>query len=70
MPWFCAAVALGQLVAGGLVDERTVRDQLREACVDHIHAGGFTAAEADATITSGLTRGQSQPRTRPGRNVA
>ena len=29
---FCAAIALGQLVGGGLVDEHTVRDHLRTAC--------------------------------------
>ena len=65
---FCASVALGQLVAGGQLDENTARDRLREACAGHIQAGAFSAGQADATITSGLTRGAAQPRT--GRTTA
>ena len=65
---FRAAVALGQLVGGGQLDEHTARDRLREACAGHILAGAFTAVEADATITSGLTRGAAEPRT--GRTTA
>ena len=67
---FCASVALGQLVGGGLVDEQTVRDLLLAACMDHVRDGAFTAGQADATITSGLTRGKTQPRTRNPRRVA
>jgi hypothetical protein len=67
---FCAAIALGQLVAADLVDEHTVRGQLLEASVAHIAAGAFSAGEADATITSGLSRGATQPRSRPGRTAA
>ena len=33
---FSAAVALGQLVGGGQLDEHTARDRLREACAGHI----------------------------------
>ncbi len=67
---FTAAVALGQLVGGGLVDAYTVRDHLRRAVADHIAAGAFTASEADATISSGLTRGILEPRTGPNQGVA
>lgn len=68
---FCAAVALGQLVAGGVLDEHATRRHLYEACTGHIVAGAFTAGEADATITSGLHRGRLTPRTGPrGRSAA
>ena len=60
---FTAAVALGQLVGGQVLDEHTARDRLREACAQHVLDGAFTAVEADATITSGLTRGAAEPRT-------
>lgn len=59
---FAAAVALGQLVGAGQLDERTVRERLRDACTRHVADGAFTAAGADATITSGLTRGAQEPR--------
>lgn len=65
---FHASVALGQLVGGGQLDEATARDRLREACTQHILDGAFTAVEADATITSGLSRGAAEPRT--GRTTA
>lgn len=61
---FVAAVALGQLVGAGQLDEAIARDRLRDACAGHIAAGAFTAGEGDATITSGLTRGADEPRTR------
>lgn len=61
---FVASVALGQLVGAGQLDERTARDRLRDACAGHIAAGAFTVAEAEATITSGLSRGAAEPRTR------
>ncbi len=67
---FCASVALGQLVGGRQVDETTVHDLLLAACVDHVGVDGFTAAEANATIASGLGRGKTQPRTRNGRTAA
>jgi hypothetical protein len=65
---FCASIALGQLVAGGQLPEVIARDRLREACAQHILDGAFTAVQADATITSGLTRGAAEPRT--GRTTA
>ena len=61
---FVASLALGQLVGAGQLDEHTARDRLRHACAGHVSAGAFTAAEAEATITSGLTRGAAEPRTR------
>ena len=67
---FCAAVPLGQLVGADLIDEHTVRDRLRHACTNHLSAGAFTTVEANATVTSGLTRGKTQPRTRKPRRVA
>ncbi|GAA3612988.1 bifunctional DNA primase/polymerase [Microlunatus ginsengisoli] len=68
---FIASIALGQLVGDGLVDEPTVRDLLLAACAGHIGVHGFTTAEAESTIASGLTRGRNETRTtRTGRNVA
>jgi len=60
---FCAAVALGQLVAGGALPEDTARAALLGAAAGHVAAGGFTAAEAEATIRSGFTTGARNPRT-------
>lgn len=59
---FCAAVALGQLVAGRALAEHDARAALLAACETHLATGGFTADEADATITSGLTTGARNPR--------
>lgn len=68
---FCASVALGQLVAGGLLDDASTRHQLHQACADHVAAGAFTIAEAAATIASGLHRGSLTPRIGPrGRSAA
>ncbi len=60
-----AAVALGQLVAGGALAIEVVVDELKHGCVGHIAAGAFTAREADRTITSGLRAGALRPRTVP-----
>jgi len=60
---FCAAVALGQLVAGGALPDETARRALTAAAAGHVAAGGFTAAEAEATIRSGFTTGARNPRT-------
>ena len=59
---FCAAVALGQLVAGGALDEHHAHDALAEACRAHLDADAFTPAEAEATIRSGLRTGARNPR--------
>lgn len=55
-----AAFVLGQLVGAQLLDQAIVRDELISA------AGriGLGLAEAERTITSGLTAGARQPRTR------
>jgi len=60
---FCAAVALGQLVAGGALPEETAHHALTTSAAVHVAAGGFTAAEAEATIRSGFTTGARNPRT-------
>jgi hypothetical protein len=55
-----AAVALGQLVAGGELDETLVTTVLEQAATG---GGRRTVAEARATIRSGLRRGRLRPRT-------
>ncbi|MGH3812273.1 MAG: bifunctional DNA primase/polymerase [Pseudonocardiaceae bacterium] len=60
---FCAAVALGQLVAGGSLADADAQAALIEASTKHIAAGAFTTTEAEATIRSGLTTGARNPRT-------
>lgn len=56
-----AAYNLGQLVAGGELDERTVIDGLTTAGL----AAGLLAGEVEATIGSGLRSGKAEPRTAP-----
>lgn len=61
---FCAAVALGQLVAGGALAEHTAYDALTDAA--HVlMAGGCNCApgEVDSTIRSGFATGARNPRT-------
>ncbi|MGH3815229.1 MAG: bifunctional DNA primase/polymerase [Pseudonocardiaceae bacterium] len=60
---FCAAVALGQLVAGRSLADEDAHAALQEACAKHIAADAFTTAEAEATIRSGLATGTRNPRT-------
>lgn len=60
---YLAAVALGQLVAGGAITQTQVRSVLEDAAAAHIIAGAYTEAEREATITSGLTAGAKRPRT-------
>jgi hypothetical protein len=55
-----SAFALGQLVAGGLLDEATVRAELYEAAL----AIGLGEAETYKSINSGLRAGLAKPRTR------
>lgn len=59
---FCAAVALGQLVAGDALDEHQAAVALTDAAAIHIAAGAFTYAEALATIRSGFHAGARTPR--------
>lgn len=56
-----AAFALGQLVAGGELDQGTVEDELLRAALDC----GLGEGEARATIASGLNAGFAQPRQAP-----
>lgn len=59
---YAAAVALGQLVAGGALGEHEVRAALRTAAGRHIGVRQFTTREAEKTITSGLQAGAHRPR--------
>ncbi|PZF98409.1 bifunctional DNA primase/polymerase [Micromonospora deserti] len=55
---YIAAVALGQLVAGGAVAEDEAQSVLEQAGV----TGGLSCAEAYRTIRSGLAAGSKRPR--------
>jgi hypothetical protein len=58
-----AAVALGQLVAGGALSEQDVRAELIRASAGHIAADPtYTERQAHLTITSGLRAGAKRPR--------
>ncbi|MEV4267792.1 bifunctional DNA primase/polymerase [Kribbella sp. NPDC049584] len=59
---YTAAVALGQLVAGGSIAEPDVRAVLTDAASAQVVAGAYTAWEADNTISSGLRAGAKRPR--------
>ncbi|MEC3974602.1 bifunctional DNA primase/polymerase [Amycolatopsis sp. H20-H5] len=59
---YAAALALGQLVAGGALSEDEVRAALMTAAGRHIGTRQFTAREAATTITSGLAAGANRPR--------
>jgi hypothetical protein len=58
---YTAAVALGQLVAGGALSESDVRTVLTDAASFQVAAGAYTAWEADKTISSGLRAGAKWP---------
>lgn len=58
---YCAAVALGQLVAAGHLTEADVTDALTSAA----QAAGLEAHETARTIASGLTAGAKNPRHLP-----
>jgi bifunctional DNA primase/polymerase-like protein len=60
-----AAFNLGQLIGGGALDEEEVRDRLFEAAEICGLVADDGAAAAHATISSGITAGRQQPRTRP-----
>jgi hypothetical protein len=59
---FAAAVALGQLVAGGALSEQDHERELLTAAGRHIAVGAFSEGQARATIRSGLDKGRNQPR--------
>lgn len=58
---YCAAVALGQLVAGGYLTEPDATEPLTEAAA----TCGLGVNEAARTIASGLAAGAKNPRTLP-----
>lgn len=60
---YTAAVALGQLVAGGALTAEQVQTLLEQAAAGHVAARAYTAAEARNTIASGLRAGAKRPRT-------
>src|SRR5262249_41502366 len=60
-----AAFNLGQLVSGSTLDEQMVRDRLFEAAETCRLVADDGAAQAWATINSGLQAGKQQPRSRP-----
>ena len=58
---FCAAARLGELVAGGELDEQLVHDRLLDAAL----ASGLAQIESILTINSGVRRGFETPRRAP-----
>lgn len=60
-----AAFALGQLVAGGCLDEGRVRQALTGACEDNGLRKDDGPRQVNATITSGLRAGARDPRGPP-----
>jgi hypothetical protein len=59
---FCAALALGQLVAGGALTKDRAKADLLTAARVHVGVKQFTEAEAVKTIASGLRKGAGRPR--------
>ncbi|MGH3342283.1 MAG: bifunctional DNA primase/polymerase [Carbonactinosporaceae bacterium] len=60
---YTAAIALGQLAAGGALTTDQVKNLLEQAAAAHIAARAYTQAEARNTIASGLRAGAKRPRT-------
>lgn len=58
-----AARVFGQFVAGGELDADNAYAALLDAASAHIGVAGFTRAEAEHTITRGMTFGMRAPRT-------
>lgn len=59
---YVAALALGQLVAGGVLTEQEHEAVLLSAAGRHIAVGAYSAAQARKTIASGLRAGARRPR--------
>lgn len=59
---YVAAVALGQLVAGGSLPEPEAWSTLRGACAGHVALGAYSGHQAEKTIASGLRAGAKRPR--------
>ncbi|WP_226364797.1 bifunctional DNA primase/polymerase [Pseudonocardia sp. ICBG162] len=58
-----AARVFGQLVGGGELDADNAYAALLDAAATHIGVAGFSRAEAERTITRGMTFGIRAPRT-------
>ena len=59
---YAAALALGQLVAGGELAAADVEAALVTAAGRHIAVGAYSDRQARATIASGLAKGANRPR--------
>lgn len=59
---YCAAAALGQLVAGGALTEHEVTAVLTDAARLHVDACAYGWQQAHRTIASGLRAGAKRPR--------
>jgi hypothetical protein len=57
---YLAAVALGQLVAGGALPEQDARAELHAAAAPHIAVGAYSVLQAEKTISSGLRAGAAR----------
>lgn len=62
---FCASVALGQLVAAGVLDPCDAEQRLLTAAQTHVAVGAYGKNQARLTIASGLRRGSREPRQLP-----
>jgi len=59
---YTAALALGQLVAGGALSEADVVAALVSAAARHIALGAYSERQAHQTIASGIRAGANRPR--------
>ncbi|HEY9418430.1 MAG TPA: bifunctional DNA primase/polymerase [Pseudonocardia sp.] len=59
---YAAAVALGQLVAGGALTDDEVTAALFSAAGKHVALGAYSARQAHQTIASGIRAGATRPR--------
>jgi hypothetical protein len=59
---YVAAVALGQLVAGGSLPEHEARTTLLSAAARHLALRAYSPQQAEQTISSGLRAGAKRPR--------
>jgi hypothetical protein len=59
---YVAAVALGQLVAGGALPEPDARAALLDGAARHLALRAYSPRQAEQTITSGLRAGARRPR--------
>jgi hypothetical protein len=67
---YVSAVALGQLIAGGALDEDHAVAQLLDAAAGHFAAGAYSDRQARQTIASGFRAGARRPRSVPPGRVA